>query len=37
LNSMVGAKDGLTGWKGRQAEGLPVQRVEELLKKYQIT
>lgn len=36
LNSMVGARDGLTGWKGRRAEGLPVKKVEELLKKYQI-
>lgn len=36
LNAMVGARDGLTGWKGRRAEGLPVKRVEELLQKYQI-
>lgn len=36
LNAMVGARDGLTGWRGRRAEGLPVKRVEEILKEYQI-
>ncbi|KAH8817124.1 peptidase family S58-domain-containing protein [Xylogone sp. PMI_703] len=36
LNAMVAAKDGLTGWKGRRAEGLPVERVRELLEQYYV-
>ncbi|KAI9665825.1 MAG: hypothetical protein M1821_003759 [Bathelium mastoideum] len=34
LNSMVAARDGMTGIEGRRAEGLPVQRVKELLEKH---
>ncbi|RFU36326.1 hypothetical protein B7463_g119, partial [Scytalidium lignicola] len=36
LNAMVAAKDGLTGWKGRSVEGLPVEIVKELLKQYYV-
>jgi D-aminopeptidase len=34
LNALVGARDGLTGFGGRRVEGLPVERVKELLSKY---
>ncbi|KAF2155987.1 DmpA/ArgJ-like protein [Myriangium duriaei CBS 260.36] len=34
LNSMVGARDGMAGMDGGFVEGLPVDRVRELLSKY---
>jgi D-aminopeptidase len=34
LNSMVGARDGLTGYNGLRIDGLPVDRVKELLQKH---
>ncbi|KAF2229096.1 DmpA/ArgJ-like protein [Viridothelium virens] len=34
LNSLVAARDGMTGIKGRRVEGLPVERVKELLEKH---
>ena len=34
LNSMVGAREGLTGFNGVRAEGLPVERVKELLAQH---
>ncbi|KAI9708600.1 MAG: hypothetical protein M1820_003818 [Bogoriella megaspora] len=34
LNSMVGARDGMTGVDGNRADGLPVDRVRELLEKH---
>lgn len=34
LNALVGARDGLTGFEGRHVDGLPVERVRELLKEY---
>ena len=34
LNALVGARDGLTGFKGMRTEGLPVNDVRELLEKY---
>jgi D-aminopeptidase len=34
LNSMVGARDGLTGYDGNRIEGLPVERVKQLLAKH---
>jgi D-aminopeptidase len=34
LNSMVGARDGLTGYDGNRIEGLPVDRVKRLLERH---
>jgi D-aminopeptidase len=34
LNSIVAGRDGRTGFKGRKLDGLPVERVKELLKKH---
>jgi D-aminopeptidase len=34
LNSIVAGRDGRTGFKGRKLDGLPVERVRELLKKH---
>ncbi|KAH8703499.1 peptidase family S58-domain-containing protein [Talaromyces proteolyticus] len=36
LNALVGARDGLTGFMGHRAEGLPVDRVKELLETYRV-
>ncbi|OKL59766.1 hypothetical protein UA08_04958 [Talaromyces atroroseus] len=36
LNALVAAKDGLTGFMGHRAEGLPVDRVKELLEQYHV-
>lgn len=36
LNSMVAARDGLSGFNGSRIEGLPVERVRELLKHHLI-
>ncbi|KAE8386052.1 hypothetical protein ETB97_010075 [Aspergillus alliaceus] len=36
LNALVGAREGLTGFQGNRAEGLPVERVAELLKTYRV-
>ena len=34
LNSLVGAREGRTGYRGVRADGLPVERVAELLKEH---
>ena len=34
LNSLVGARDGMTGYNGLRIDGLPVDRVKELLKEH---
>ena len=34
LNSMVGAPEGLTGYNGAHIDGLPVDKVKELLQKH---
>jgi D-aminopeptidase len=34
LNSMVAGRAGRTGFEGRKLEGLPVEMVKEILKKY---
>jgi D-aminopeptidase len=34
LNSMVGGRDGRTGFDGSKQRGFPVERVKELLKKH---
>ena len=34
LNSMVAARDGMTGWNGQRIEGLPIEKVRSLLEKH---
>ncbi|PSK51610.1 hypothetical protein B9Z65_2877 [Elsinoe australis] len=36
LNSMVGARDGMVGLDGTLIEGLPVDRIKELLARYRV-
>jgi D-aminopeptidase len=36
LNSMIAGRDGRTGFQGLRLEGLPVDRVKELLEKYRV-
>lgn len=36
LNFMIVGRDGRTGFKGCRLEGLPVDRVRELVKKYRV-
>lgn len=36
LNSMVGARDGMVGLDGTVIEGLPVDRIKELLARYRV-
>ena len=34
LNSMVGAREGMTGYSGNRSDGLQIERVERILKKH---
>jgi D-aminopeptidase len=36
LNSIVAGRAGRTGFEGRELQGMPVDRVKELLKKYKV-
>jgi len=36
LNSIIGGRAGRTGFEGRRLDGLPVERVKELLQKHRV-
>jgi D-aminopeptidase len=36
LNSLIGGREGRTGFKGYKLEGFPVDKVREMLEKYRV-